>query len=53
VLAVIHLTARGTGSGMEIDQRFFQVYDVRGGKITRMLEFLSREAAVAEAATGR
>src|SRR5256714_2666741 len=25
VLAVVHLTARGTGSGMEIDQRFFQL----------------------------
>jgi len=46
VLAVIHLTARGAGSGMEIDQRFFQVYAVRGGKITRMAEFVRRDEAL-------
>jgi ketosteroid isomerase-like protein len=46
VLAVVHLTGRGAGSGMEIDQRFFQVYAVRNGKIIRMVEFVTREAAL-------
>jgi ketosteroid isomerase-like protein len=46
VLAVIHLTGRGVGSGMEIDQRFFQLYEVRSGKILRMVEFLSRAEAL-------
>ena len=46
VLAVIRLTGRGTGSGMEIDQRFFQVYAIRNDKIVRMVEFLTRERAL-------
>jgi ketosteroid isomerase-like protein len=46
VLAVIHLTGRGTGSGMEIDQRFFQVYSVRDGRIVRMVEFVERGPAL-------
>jgi ketosteroid isomerase-like protein len=46
VLAVIHLTGRGAGSGMDIDQRFFQVYAVRNGKIIRMVEFVRRAEAL-------
>jgi uncharacterized protein len=46
VLAVIRLTGRGAGSGMEIDQRFFQVYAVRNGKIIRMVEFVRRGEAL-------
>jgi ketosteroid isomerase-like protein len=46
VLAVVHLTGRGAGSGMEIDQRFFQVYAVRNGKIIRMVEFVTRDEAL-------
>ena len=46
VLAVIRLTARGEGSGMEIDQRFFQVYTVREGKIVRMVEYVDRSPAL-------
>lgn len=46
VLAVIRLTARGEGSGMEIDQRFFQVYTVRKGKIVRMVEYVDRAPAL-------
>ena len=49
VLATVRLRARGQGSGMEIDQRFFQVHTVRDGKIVRMVEFVDREPA-AEAA---
>jgi ketosteroid isomerase-like protein len=46
VLAVLHLTARGTASGMEIDQDFFQIYTVREGKIVRMVEFVDRDKAL-------
>jgi ketosteroid isomerase-like protein len=46
VLAVIHLTGRGEASGMEIDQRFFQVYEVREGRIVRMVEFVRRAEAL-------
>jgi len=46
VLAVIHLTGRGEGSGMEIDQRFFQIYAIRDGTIVRMAEFVTREQAL-------
>jgi ketosteroid isomerase-like protein len=50
VLAVVHLTGRGAASGMEIDQRFFQVYDVRDDKIVRMVEFVTRADAMNAAA---
>jgi uncharacterized protein len=46
VLAVIHLTGRVEGSGMEIDQRFFQLYAVRDGRIVRMVEFVRRAEAL-------
>ena len=46
VVAIIHLVGRGAGSGMEIDQRFFQVYAVRDGKIVRMVEFVRRGEAL-------
>src|SRR5437763_5390524 len=46
VLVTIHITARGEHSGMEIDQRFFQLYTVRDEKIRRMVEYVDREQAV-------
>jgi ketosteroid isomerase-like protein len=49
VLATVRLTARGEQSGVEIDQRFFQVHTIREGKIVRMVEYLDRKPA-AEAA---
>ena len=53
VLAVIHLTGRGAGSGMEVDQRFFQVYEVSDGRIVRMVEFVTRSEALDAAAEPR
>lgn len=49
VLATIHLTARGGQSGMVVDQRFFQVYTLRDGRISRMVEYLDRGRALEEA----
>jgi ketosteroid isomerase-like protein len=46
VLATIHLTARGEHSGMEIDQRFFQLYTLEAGKIKRMVEYHDRALAL-------
>jgi|SRR3954447_4618715 len=46
VLAVIHLTGRVAGSGMEINQRLFQIYTVRDGRIARMAEFVTRAEAL-------
>jgi ketosteroid isomerase-like protein len=46
VLVVVRLTGRGASSNMEIDQRFFQLYSVGNGKITRMVEFVTREQAL-------
>jgi len=51
VLAVVHLTGRGAGSGLEIDQRFFQIYAVRDGRIVRMTEFGTRAEALEAAAS--
>ena len=50
VLAVVHLTARGEASGVEVDQRFYELYSVRDGKIVRMEEFLTRDEALEAAA---
>ena len=46
VLAVLTIVARGEGSGMEITQRAFPVFDVRDGKIARVREYLTREDAL-------
>jgi uncharacterized protein len=46
VLVVVRLTGRGASSNLEIDQRFFQLYSVRNGKITRMVEFVTRKQAL-------
>jgi ketosteroid isomerase-like protein len=46
VVTEVAVSARGAGSGMEIDQRFFHVIDLRGGKIQRIREFLGRQEAL-------
>ena len=45
-IAEVHITARGGRSRMQVDQRFFQVYRVAGGRITRMDEFVDRADAL-------
>jgi ketosteroid isomerase-like protein len=44
-LVTLHIRARGEHSGMEIDQRFFQVYTVAEGKVRRMVEYVDRDQA--------
>jgi ketosteroid isomerase-like protein len=52
VLVTVHLTARGQESRLEVDQRFFQVYTVRDGKISRMVEYVDRARALEAAGLG-
>jgi ketosteroid isomerase-like protein len=46
VLATVHLTARGEHSGLELDQRFYQLYTMQKGKIKRMIEYHDRVLAL-------
>jgi ketosteroid isomerase-like protein len=46
VLATVHFHGRGRGSGIEIDQRFYEVYTVRDGKVVRMDEYATRAGAL-------
>jgi ketosteroid isomerase-like protein len=47
VVAVVNGRARGRGSGLEIENRFCQVWTVRGGMAVAMEEHASREHALA------
>jgi ketosteroid isomerase-like protein len=46
VVATVHLRARGRGSGVEVDARFYDVYTLRDGKIVRMDQFTDRSEAL-------
>ncbi len=46
VLAAFTIVARGKGSGIEITQHSFLVFDVRDGKLWRAREFLHRDEAL-------
>jgi ketosteroid isomerase-like protein len=45
VLVPVVLRARGAGSGIEVEQRAFQVWTVRDGKAVRVEAFADLEAA--------
>ena len=46
VLAVLMIVARGKGSGIELTQRVFPVFDFRDGKVVRGHEYLRRDEAL-------
>jgi ketosteroid isomerase-like protein len=46
VVATVRLRARGRGSGVEIDARFYDVYTLSDGKIVRMDQFTERSQAL-------
>ena len=46
VVVTVRLSARGRGSGIEIDARFYDVFTLRGGKIVRMDQFAERAEAL-------
>jgi len=46
VVATMHFQGRGRGSGIEIDQHFYEVYTVRDGKVVRMDEYATLDEAL-------
>jgi len=46
VLATVRQRARGRGSGIRIDARFYDLYTLRDGKIVRMDQFMERSEAL-------
>jgi len=48
VLVLLHTTARGKTSGVEIEQMRANLFHIRGGKVTRLLHYWDRDRALAE-----
>jgi ketosteroid isomerase-like protein len=46
VVVVAHHEGRGQGSGIEVDARFYEVYTLREGKVSRVDEYTEREEAL-------
>jgi ketosteroid isomerase-like protein len=46
VVALVHLTARGTGSGVEVDLRFYAQFRVRNGKVIYIFDHEDRADAL-------
>jgi ketosteroid isomerase-like protein len=48
VIAVVHGHGRGRASGLALDNRFCQLWTIRGGEAAAMEEYASRALAIAE-----
>jgi ketosteroid isomerase-like protein len=46
VIAVVRISGRGPRSGVTVEQRFFQVYTLRDGRVVHMMEYLERAEAL-------
>ena len=46
VVVTVRYSARGRGSGIEYDERLYDVYTVRDGRCDRKLEFKQRSEAL-------
>jgi ketosteroid isomerase-like protein len=46
VVALVHITGRGTGSGVEVDVRFYAQFKVRNGKVIYIFDHEDRAAAL-------
>jgi ketosteroid isomerase-like protein len=46
VLVELRVVARGRGSGVPVDQRMFPVVTVRGGKVARVKDYVTRAEAL-------
>jgi ketosteroid isomerase-like protein len=46
IFAAITVHAHGAGSGIQVNQRFFHIFDLRNGKVSRQLEYLERREAL-------
>jgi ketosteroid isomerase-like protein len=49
VVVVTHHEGRGRESGVEVDTRFYEVYSLRDGKVSRVDEYIERAEALAAA----
>ncbi len=49
VLVTVHYSGRGSGSGIDLDDRLFDVYELRDGRIVHKAEFRERAEALAAA----
>jgi uncharacterized protein len=52
VISVVERHARGRSSGIEVEREFALLWTVRGGKVVRVVWFLSREEALEAAGMG-
>ena len=43
---VAHHQGRGQASGVEVDTRFYEVYTLREGKVSRVDEYIERAEAL-------
>lgn len=48
-VVTVHQFGRGAGSGVEVEMRIFQLYEIQGDKATRIHLYPDRETAVAAA----
>ena len=46
VVVVAHHKGRGRGSGINVDARFYEVYTLREGKVSRVDEYTERAEAL-------
>ena len=46
VVVVAHHKGRGQASGVEVDTRFYEVYTLRQGKVSRVDEYIERAEAL-------
>jgi ketosteroid isomerase-like protein len=46
VVVLVHITARGKSSGVEVDVRFYAQFKVRDGKVAYIYDHEDREAAL-------
>jgi ketosteroid isomerase-like protein len=46
VVVVTHHRGRGRASGVEVDTRFYEVYALHGGKVSRVDEYIDRAEAL-------
>ncbi len=52
VVLLVHITARGKSSGLEVDVRFYAQFEVRDGKVAYIYDHNEREAALEAAGLG-
>jgi ketosteroid isomerase-like protein len=52
VVALVHLRARGKGSRFEIEEQIADVFEVDGGKISKLRLYVQRDTALRQAHAG-